>query len=154
MNKNLIVRFQKKDITWVSDTLFKVNPTVGYSYYIPFDFTQYYPQISSFFKRPRHFNMKGDFILTESLKQNFDRLFWDATTGNINVPSNPFIQATIPYGDRNSENYFFGMVTKNTLKKLLGILEVLGFLTILSTSSEGIKIKLDLRKINEILGEE
>lgn len=154
MNKNLIVRFQEEDIIWVSDTSFKVTPKVGYSYYIPFDFTQYYSQISSFFKRPLHFRDKGSYILTESLKQNFDKLLWDANTGNINVPSNPFIQATIPYGDRNGKNYFHGIVTKNTLKKLLNILEVLGFLTILSTSTEGIKIKLDLRKINEILGEE
>jgi len=163
VNKNLIVRFQEKDITWVSGTLFRTRKR--YLFGFPFCFKKSYDKIWTFFKRPVHFESKARYILSEIFNQNVGKLIWDATTGYINVEtSNSFIFANIAYLDpdlptnkrhREQKNYFFGIhisfISKAALEKHLKILELLGLLEILSTTQKTKRVKLCLDKCNEFL---
>lgn len=158
MNNKLIVRFNKNDIIWVSDTLFTTKKEyISY----PFCFENYHDKIKTFFKRPEHFEHKGRYILTEIFNNNVGKIIWDGTTGYINLQANNhFISSYIAYKDpdlqesqrcNEQDNYFIGIQSKATLEKHLKILELIGVLEVLYTTQKTKLIKLYLDKCNELL---
>lgn len=145
MRNKLILRFSKKDITWLTDKTYKAKQNKEYCYFFPFSFKHNWSVISSCgYKYPNLF--KGRSVLCGVLNRYLNLIVWDAENGQINIAATGFtITIDLPIHKTKTEERWWDNIGigERTLKKTLIILEKLGYLTL----SEA-KPKLDYIRIN------
>ena len=139
--KEAIIRFDHEDITWLSDSLYKVNRP----YSLPMDFSDYYELIGNFYKRPGHFEFKGRNLLELSLYDSFDKLIWNADTGYLNIETNK------DFINLSSFNYSKWSYSKRMVQKILSILEQLNLVKILKITNKAASFKIYIKEFNEFL---
>jgi len=156
MSNQLIIRFHKKNITWLTEKNYKAKQTEDGYYILPFDFEEDSRVISACgYKHPNLF--KGRYLLSAIFDKCLDLIVWDAEEDQISIAATGFtITVDLPTTKKTilEEKRWncFGL-GEVTLKKTLIISEKLGYLTLSKVRPKAgyTRINLNIPKCNRSL---